>query len=100
MQGFLRDLRHAFRGLLRTPGFTLVAVLTLAIGIAATATVYSWTQALFLAPLPGVPDQDTVRIFTGRTATAASGRCRCPTSGISRKRREQTRCRSRWLPTP
>lgn len=67
MQAFFRDLRHAFRGLLRTPGFTLVAVLTLAIGIAATATVYSWTQALFLAPLPGVPDQGTVRIFTGRT---------------------------------
>jgi macrolide transport system ATP-binding/permease protein len=67
MQAFIRDLRHAFRGLLRTPGFTLVAVLTLAIGIAATATVYSWTQALFLAPLPGVSDQETVRIFTGRT---------------------------------
>jgi macrolide transport system ATP-binding/permease protein len=67
MQAFFRDLRHAFRGLVRTPGFTVVAVLTLAIGIAATATVYSWTQALFLAPLPGVPDQGTVRIFTGRT---------------------------------
>jgi predicted permease len=67
LQDFPRDLRHAFRGLLRTPGFTLVVVLTLAIGIAATATVYSWARALFLAPLPGVSEQETVRIFTGRT---------------------------------
>jgi len=49
----LQDLRYGFRMSLRGRGFTLVAVLTLAIGIAASTTVFSWLDIMILRPIPG-----------------------------------------------
>ena len=67
---FIGDVRHALRGLARVPGFTAVAVLTLAIGIAAITTVFSWVQAVFLEPLRGVPDHTSLRLVWGRSRDA------------------------------
>ncbi len=55
-----RSLRDAARGLARSPVFTIVAVLSLGLGIGANAAIFGLIDALVLRPLPGVQDVDRV----------------------------------------
>jgi putative ABC transport system permease protein len=61
------DLRFAFRQLLKHPGFTAVAVLTLALGIGVNTSMFSGLQALLLPKLPYPEPDRLVRVF--RTST-------------------------------
>jgi predicted permease len=60
IETFFKDLRYAFRSLRKNIGFSAVVILTLALGIGANSTVFSWINATLLNPLPGVADQTRV----------------------------------------
>ena len=79
MQSLIQDLRIGIRMLTKKPGFTLVAIITLAVGIGANSAIFSIVEAVFLRPLPfGDPGQ-LVKIR-------------------SEERRVGKECRSRWSP--
>jgi predicted permease len=60
MNDFVHDLRYAFRQTRKNPGFAAVAVLTIAVGIGASTTIFTWIHAVLLNPLPGAGDPSRV----------------------------------------
>src|SRR5689334_6006635 len=60
----LQTLRYTLRTLRRTPGFTLAALICLALGIGATSAIFSIVNAVVLKPLPYPNSNRLVRIFT------------------------------------
>jgi macrolide transport system ATP-binding/permease protein len=67
MQTFLQDLRFGFRMLRRSPGFSVLAILCLTLGIGTNAAVLSWIEGILIRPYPLVTHQD--RMFALNATT-------------------------------
>src|SRR3989449_5702877 len=68
----LQDLRFGFRMLRRSPGFSILAILCLILGIGANAAVFSWIEGILFRPYPAVAHQEQLLALTG-TARGESG---------------------------
>jgi predicted permease len=67
MLTFFHDLRFGFRLLGRSPGFSILAILCLTLGIGTNAAVLSWIEGILIRPYPLVPHQDRMFALIGTT---------------------------------
>ena len=72
LDALLHDVRYVLRQLRRAPAFTLVAVLTLALGVGATTAIFSAVHAVVLRPLPFDEPDRLVRVYESSPSTSAA----------------------------
>ena len=70
MEALVQNVRYAIRGLCSSPGFTVVALVTLTLGIGVNSTIFSLVNSLLLKPLPVERPEELVNIY-GHTATSS-----------------------------
>ena len=65
----MKDIHYALRTMRRSPGFSILAILCLTLGIGATTAVFSWMEGILLRPFPLVVAQDRLVAITGQDRT-------------------------------
>jgi putative ABC transport system permease protein len=73
LERFTGDVKYGARSLRKSPGFTIVAVLTLALGIGANTAIFSLIDALMLRPLPFTAADQLARIYSTKNGVLISG---------------------------
>ncbi|MGA8555354.1 MAG: ABC transporter permease [Candidatus Acidiferrales bacterium] len=69
MTSFWQDVRYSLRMIAKTPGFAVITILTLALGIGANTTIFSWINSTLLNPIPGLASpREVVSLSLGRGA--------------------------------
>src|ERR1051326_8069382 len=71
LEQLAQDIRYAFRAMRRSKAFSLLAVLSLALGIGANTAIYSFMDSILLRPLP-VPNPESLVVLKWRTIKGAS----------------------------
>jgi predicted permease len=64
MSSLWQDVRYSLRMIAKAPGFAAIAILTLALGIGANTTIFSWINSALLNPVPGISNQNEVVALT------------------------------------
>jgi macrolide transport system ATP-binding/permease protein len=72
IENTIQDLRYGFRQLCRNPGFSILTILCLILGIGANAAVFSWAEGILFRPYPAVAHQERLLALAG-TARGESG---------------------------
>ena len=99
MSNLAHDLRLAIRTLLKRPGFAVVTVLTLALGIGANSAIFSVVNAVLLEPLPYEEPEGLVNVWT-QLPEAGRKPLSVVRSGVSRLSRRDGPYSRSWEPSP
>src|SRR5215216_4013279 len=90
METLLKDIRHGIRGLLKRPGFTAIALITLALGIGANTAIFSVVNAVLLRPLPFSDPERLVIVWEDATFAGFPHNTPAPANYVDWKTQNQS----------
>ncbi|HEU4832836.1 MAG TPA: ABC transporter permease [Pyrinomonadaceae bacterium] len=90
METLVKDIRYGIRGLLRRPGFTVIALITLALGIGANTAIFSVVNAVLLRPLPFHKPEELVIVWEDATFAGFPHNTPAPANYVDWKTQNQS----------